>query len=197
MEIGPNTRPVDIFEAWMKEARSNPQIKEPNAMMLATTAADGRLSARVVLCKSWTDLKITFYTNYRSRKGRELEAAPRAAAVFYWDALARQITVSGQVHRTSREVSETYWNSRPRESQLSQYISRQSEACSTREELEKARQKADQEFAGRPIPCPAHWGGYVLEPERIEFWIGRGGRLHDRYEFENRGGRWTFRRLYP
>jgi pyridoxamine 5'-phosphate oxidase len=181
----------------MSEAKSNAQIKEPTAMMLSTIGADGRLNARVVLCKSWTDLHFTFFTNYNSRKGRELDANPKAAAVFYWDAMARQITISGKVHKATREVSEKYWNSRPRDSQLSQYISKQSEACAGREALEQARLKADQEFVGKSIPCPAHWGGYVLEPERVEFWIGRTGRLHDRHEFENRGGRWTYRRLYP
>ncbi len=166
-------------------------------MALATSDASGIIHNRIVLCKSWSEAGLRFYTNYQSRKGLELDGNPQAGAVFYWDPLARQIRVSGAVRKLTRQESQDYWNGRPRESQLSQFISRQSEPLSSREQLQKERDQAEKEFAGREIPCPAHWGGYSLEIKSIEFWLGQPGRLHDRFHFEKSGKAWTFRRLYP
>jgi pyridoxamine 5'-phosphate oxidase len=197
MEIDSNSNPLSVFEEWMREAKANKTIREPTAMALATASDSGDLGIRVVLCKGWSEKGFTFYTNYHSRKGLDLAKNPNAAAVFYWDPLFRQVKIEGACTKTSRAESEAYWSSRPRESQLSQYISRQSQEVSSRDELEKAWADADKRFQGQTIPCPIHWGGYVLEPRAIEFWIGRPGRLHDRFSFEKDAAGWTFRRLCP
>jgi pyridoxamine 5'-phosphate oxidase len=196
LTIGPDSQPLEIFKSWMAEAKQNSQIREATAMSLAT-ASSSHLNARIVLCKDWSAEGFTFFTNYQSRKGLDLQHNPQAAAVFYWDPLFRQICISGTVAQTSRDISENYWNSRARESQLSQYISQQSKSVDSRASLEAAWTRAEAEFKGRPIPCPLHWGGYQLTPQRIEFWVGQAGRLHDRYEFEKANKSWTFRRLYP
>lgn len=191
------TNPIQRFIQWLQEARANPNIKEPTAMALATSDKNQQPHARVVLCKEFSEDGFTFYTNYTSHKGSEIADNAKVAAVFYWDPLARQIRVEGTVTKTSRQNSEQYWNSRPRESQLSQYISQQSQPLRSRAELEDAHKKAQAEFANRPVPCPDQWGGYVIKPSRFEFWIGRSGRLHERYEFEKSSSGWTFRLLYP
>jgi pyridoxamine 5'-phosphate oxidase len=196
MNIGPDSEPFKIFNNWIGEAQNHPGIKEASAMSLATS--DGReLHSRIVLCRGWSEEGFTFFTNYQSRKGLDLAQDAEASAVFYWDPIFRQVCISGTITKTSREVSEKYWNSRARESQLSQYISHQSREVASRAELEAAWTKAETEFAGKPIPRPAHWGGYLLIPRRIEFWIGKPGRLHDRFEFQKSPKGWTFRRLYP
>lgn len=197
MEITARSNPIDIFNHWMDEARAHSGIREPIAMALATEDSEGRLHNRVVLCKSWSENGFTFFTNYLSAKGRDLAHRPFAGAVFYWDPLVRQVRISGPVEKVSRQESEEYWRSRPRDSQLSQYISRQSEEVSSREELERLKALAATEFEGREVPCPEHWGGYLLLPESMEFWIGQPGRLHDRFQFQKSRNAWTFRRLYP
>ena len=197
MEIGPKSQPLQIFDAWMTEAKQNAAIREATAMSLSTLGGDGHLHGRIVLCKEWSDAGFVFFSNYDSKKGLDLQHSPEAAAVFYWDPMARQVNISGTVSRTSREVSENYWNSRPRDSQLSQFTSAQSQEIASREDLERAWLATEKKFAGQNIPCPAHWGGYVLMPDRIEFWTGRPNRLHDRQEFQKSGNHWTFRRLYP
>ena len=181
----------------MEAAKSNPAIKEPTAMSVATASSLANLHLRVVLCKSWSRDGFVFFTNYQSRKGRDLLQNQNAAALFYWDPLFRQVKISGSVQKTSRAESEAYWNSRPRESQLSQYISQQSTPVNGRETLESAWRQAEQKFHLQPIPCPEHWGGYTLSPREIEFWIGRPNRLHDRFIFEKSRENWTFRRLSP
>lgn len=196
MEISKDSDPLQIFSFWMQEAKSNPGIREATAMSLATLG-DGEIHNRVVLCKSWNDSGLQFYTNYRSLKGRELDSNAFAGAVFYWDPMARQIRVSGPVTKLPHSEAEAYWKTRPRESQLSQHLSQQSEPVSSREELQRLWEKADQEFTNREIPCPQHWGGYHLSIKSIEFWVGQPGRLHDRYHFEKSAKAWTFRRLYP
>ena len=197
MDLKPDARPLDIFTAWMAEAKADPAVREATAMTVATQGPGGELHARVVLCKEWTDEGFFFYSNYHSQKGRDLEADPEAAAVFYWDPLFRQVRVVGRARRTSREISERYWNSRPRASQISGFVSHQSAPVASREALTAEWAETERRFAGRPIPCPPHWGGYVLEPRRIEFWFGQPNRLHDRFEFEKTPTNWTFRRLSP
>lgn len=197
MIIEPTSQPIDIFKAWMDEAKKQPGIREATAMAVSTLSGQGQLHSRVVLCKDWTAEGFTFFSNYKSRKGLDLQQNAQASAVFYWDPMFRQVCISGKVSRTSRQVSEEYWNSRPRASQLSQWISRQSQEASSREELERLWQEADHKFTGKQIPCPEHWGGYLLVMDCIEFWLGQANRLHDRYEFQKSGNHWTFRRLYP
>lgn len=166
-------------------------------MAIGTVNAAGEVRTRVVLCKDWSSDGFTFFTNYSSRKGRDLADHPRLGAVFYWDPMARQILISGHVQRVPRSESEAYWRTRPRESQISGYLSKQSEPVDSRKTLEDLWQKTEIEFKDREIPCPENWGGYRIVPDRIEFWLGQPGRLHDRYLFEKSHGGWTFCRLYP
>lgn len=181
----------------MALAKNTPGIREATAMTVTTADSLGNLHSRVVLCKKWSEEGFVFYTNYLSRKGRELDRNSHAALLFYFDPLFRQIKISGTAEKTSREDSEAYWRSRSRESQLSQFVSRQSEAVSSRAELDALWAAAEKQFTGREVPCPAHWGGYLVRPKAIEFWLGRPNRFHDRFEFEKAPAGWTFRRLCP
>ena len=197
MEITAQQDPLKLLQEWVRQAGTHPHIKEPTAMSLATLASDGSLHARVVLCKEISTQGLVFFTNYESRKGVEIAQHPQVSAVFYWDPLFKQVKISGRVSKTAREVSEKYWATRPRESQISQSISHQSQPVPSAEVLHQQWQEAEKRFGNQTIPCPAHWGGYLIQVERIEFWIGQPGRWHDRYEFERDQSRWTFRRLYP
>lgn len=195
-EIGPKSNPLEVFSEWMNLAQTQ-SIREPTAMSVASASPTGELHARIVLCKKWSEEGFVFYTNYDSRKGHDIALNPQVNLLFYWDPLFRQIKISGTAEKGSREDSVAYWRSRPRESQLSQYISRQSQPISSRKELEDLWKKAESRFAGQEVPCPEHWGGYLVRPQKIEFWIGRPNRLHDTFEFEKTNSHWTFRRLSP
>ncbi len=166
-------------------------------MMLATVAADGKASARVVLFKGLHERKLTFYTNYESRKGSELARNPHVALVFWWDKLERQLRVEGRVEKLPREFSERYFHSRPRLSQLAAYTSRQSRAVVTRAELDTRLQQNEKRFDGKEIPLPESWGGYAVTPGYFEFWQGRRGRLHDRLVYQPAGEVWRIERLEP
>lgn len=196
-EPGPHSKPHEVFAEWMALALGAAGIREPTAMVISTLSSANELHSRVVLCKHWSEEGFEFYTNYLSQKGQDVHVHPQAAALFYWDPLFMQVKISGMIEKSSRADSENYWNSRPRESQLSQYVSKQSQPVSSREEMEAARARAEREFAGKDIPCPPHWGGYWLKPKSMEFWIGRPNRFHDRFHFEKHGRDWTFRRLCP
>ncbi len=188
---------VAQFRAWFEEAMSA-GVVEPNAMTLATATPDGRPSARMVLLKGLDERGFSFYTDYESRKGRELEANPHAALVFYWPELHRQVRVTGTVSRVPREESEAYFRSRPLASRLSAWASRQSEPVPSREALEARHREAEERFADGDVPLPDRWGGYVVEPEVIEFWQGRPGRLHDRLRYTRQpDGGWRIERLSP
>jgi pyridoxamine 5'-phosphate oxidase len=190
--------PIRQFTLWLEEAREKSGLPNPNAMTLATAAADGTPSARVVLLKEHGPDGFVFYTNYESDKGRDLAANPRASLVFHWDALGRQVRVRGAVRRVSREESERYFRTRPRSSQLGAWASRQSAPIDGRDELIRAYEEAERRFAGGEAPLPPFWGGYAVAPERIEFWIGRDHRLHDRFVYLRRPeGGWTIQRLSP
>ncbi len=197
MEITAKSKPHELFEAWMKEAEAFGGIREPTAMTVTTASSKGELHSRVVLCKSWPEDGFIFYSNYESLKGLDLAQNSHAAGLFYWDPMFRQVKISGMVEKTSRADSERYWNSRARASQLSQFISHQSQPVGSRAELEKLWAAADLQFKDKPVPCPVHWGGYLLRPQVIEFWVGRENRLHDSFRFEKQGGAWTFDRLCP
>lgn len=169
-----------------------------NAMTLATADRQGRPSVRVVLLKGLDERGFIFYTNYNSRKGRELEENPEAALVFYWRDQERQVCVAGQVSKVSASESEAYFRSRPRGSRIGAWASEQSAVLANREELEEKWNGFEKKFPGEDIPCPAHWGGYVLKPIRIEFWQGRPNRLHDRFRYSRRpDGSWQIERLSP
>lgn len=189
--------PFSLFEQWLNEAKQEPKIKEPTAMTIATRAKDGDLTSRVVLCRGWSQKGFVFYTNYQSLKGQNLEFDPHISALFYWDPLFRQIKISGTAKKIDRADSVAYWNQRPRENQLSQWVSRQSETVASREKLDSLWKAANEEFNGKPIPCPEYWGGFLIEPKSMEFWIGQSNRLHDSFIFKRLNTHWTIARLFP
>jgi pyridoxamine 5'-phosphate oxidase len=168
-----------------------------NAMTLATADKEGRPSARIVLLKGVDDRGFLFYTNYQSRKGRELAENANAALVFYWDEQERQVCVTGTVTRLPESESDAYFASRPRGSRIGAWASDQSRNVTGRPALENKWAETEKEFHGRDIPRPPHWGGYVLQPARIEFWQGRPNRMHDRFCYERKGVGWEITRLCP
>ena len=188
--------PVEQFRRWFDEALEA-DLHEPNAMTVATAAPDGRPSARVVLLKVFDERGFVFYTNYEGRKGRELEENPRAALLFYWGELERQVRIEGTVSRTSEGESDAYYASRPRGSRLGAWASEQSRAVEGREVLEGRARDLEVEYEGREVPRPAFWGGYRVEPEVVEFWQGRESRLHDRISYRRGDGGWEIERLQP
>lgn len=189
--------PFRQFEKWFQEAEAA-KIPEPNALTLATAGRDGRPSARTVLLKGCDGRGFVFYTNYDSRKARELEANPRATLLFPWVAMERQIIVEGAVTRVSREESEAYFHSRPRPSQLAAWASPQSTAVAGRAVLEESYRVVEKKYEGREVPLPPNWGGFRLAPETVEFWQGRRSRLHDRLRYRREtGGDWVIERLAP
>jgi pyridoxamine 5'-phosphate oxidase len=190
--------PLKQFETWMQEALAA-KADEPTAMTLSTATTHGRPSARVVLLKAITPEGFVFYTNYESRKGQQLQENPFAALTFFWPALERQVRVEGSVERVSSAVSDAYFHSRPRGSQLGAWSSPQSQPIPDRTLLENLEREYSAKFQElEVIPRPEHWGGYLVKPERIEFWQGRQNRLHDRllYEVETNGN-WHIQRLAP
>jgi pyridoxamine 5'-phosphate oxidase len=190
--------PLDQFRVWMQEARAA-KLKEPNAMTLSTVGTTGRPSSRIVLLKELAPEGFVFYTNYTSRKGRDMEAVPYVALTFYWGELERQVRVEGVVSRVSREKSERYFSGRPKGSRLGALVSHQSEVLPNREPLERRLAELEREYADTDqVPTPDWWGGYNVAPEAIEFWQGRENRLHDRLLFtRERPPGWQLRRLSP
>ncbi len=191
------TDPIGRFEEWRGLALAT-RHGEPKAVALATVSPDGQPSVRMVILQEASPDGFVFYTNYRSQKSRELAANPRASLVAYWPELGRQVRVSGTVVKTSREETEAYFRSRPREAQLSAWASWQSSVIPDRDVLERRVQKLEARFVGKEVPTPAGWGGYRLLPETIEFWQEREDRLHDRLLYSRKaGGRWKTERLAP
>jgi pyridoxamine 5'-phosphate oxidase len=195
-ELTIDRNPVWLFRHWLDDAIAA-GLKLPEAMTLATATKDGKPSARIVLLKQVDDDGFVFYTNYRSDKARELDNNPQAALVFYWSQFDRQVRVEGTVQRTSAEESQGYFKTRPRESQIGAWASPQSEVISSRTVLDARVTELEQLYCDRDIDCPEHWGGYRVKPDRIEFWKGRLGRLHDRIVYERGDGDWTISRLAP
>ena len=188
--------PLAQFGRWLADAEAGGLV-EPTAMALATVSAEGRPSVRIVLFKGLHQGGFTFYTNYDSRKGQDLAARPEAALTFWWDRLERQVRIEGVVERVPRELSDHYFHSRPRGSQIGAYTSRQSQVLPRREELDTRLAATDARFAGQDIPLPDYWGGYRVVPRSIEFWQGRLNRVHDRLRYVRDGGNWRIERLEP
>ena len=189
--------PFRQFEKWFQEAEAA-KLPEPNAMLLATADADGRPSARTVLLKGLDGRGFVFYTNYESRKGRELADNARAALLFPWISLERQVIVEGPITRVSREEADAYFHSRPRASQIGAWASPQSTVVAGRAVIEESFRTVEKKYEGREIPLPPQWGGFRLSPETVEFWQGRRSRLHDRLRYRREaGGDWTVERLAP
>lgn len=188
--------PLALFGRWLDDALVA-QIHEPNAMALATATSDGQPSVRIVLLKGVDESGLTFFTNYESRKGREIEANPRAAAAMLWHPLQRQVRVEGSVSRIAAADSDAYFHSRPRGSQLGAVASPQSSALDDRAALEALYAEADESYRSGDVPRPDHWGGYRIELESMEFWQGRLDRLHDRLLYQRTGSGWTKLRLAP
>ena len=188
--------PLTLFRIWLEEARAS-GTPEPEAMAVATATPDGAPSVRMVLMKGHDERGIVFFTNYGSRKGDELEQNPRAALLFHWPALGRQVRIEGPVTRVDRAEAEAYARSRPRLSQLSALASPQSRPVPDREWLERRVEELDREHAGGELPVREDWGGYSVEPEAWEFWQHRDNRLHDRQRYERVPDGWTVERLAP
>lgn len=191
------TDPFAQFGRWFAEALSA-DLREPNAMTVATAAADGTPAARIVLLKAWDERGFTFYTNYEGQKGRELAENPRAALLFFWAELERQVRVGGDVVRLTAEESDRYFASRPFGSRLGAIVSPQSQVIPDRETLSARLHDLEAAYAGGEPPRPAGWGGYRVIPTSFEFWQGRPNRLHDRLRYRQDGaGGWVIERLAP
>ncbi|MEI9950659.1 MAG: pyridoxamine 5'-phosphate oxidase [Pseudomonadota bacterium] len=192
--LGPD--PLTVFESWFAEAHAqDPRFAD--AMTLATASPDGRPSARTVLYKGLSDGAVCFVSNYGSNKGQELEQNPRAALVFFWASLNRQVRLEGRVERTPAAWSDRYFAARARSSQIGAWASAQSQVIASRDVLEARLAEAEARFSDQPVPRPSFWGGYRLKPERIEFWLGQNARLHDRYSYRVSSSGWDVERLSP
>jgi pyridoxamine 5'-phosphate oxidase len=184
------------FEAWLA-ATTALGLPEPNAMVVASADSTGRPSARTVLLKNVDASGFVFYTNYESRKASELSINPYASLVFPWHAVGRQVRASGTVSRVERAETEAYWATRPRESQLGAWASAQSQVVADRPTLDEAYERTLRRFGDGEIPAPPHWGGYRIDPDTVEFWQGRTGRLHDRLQYRRTDDGWIVERLNP
>lgn len=188
--------PIVQFDHWMNEA-IRAHISEPHAMHLATCDTQGQPSVRVVLLRKYDAGGFVFYTNYLSAKGQEIASNPKAAINFFWQAIERQVRISGTLSMLSPETSDAYFASRPYDSQLGAWASNQSEVLQSREQLEEKLKQLAKTYAPGNVPRPPHWGGYILQPHKIEFWQGRPGRVHDRILFSRENENWKITRLSP
>ena len=187
--------PIQQFQRWFEQAVAA-QVPEPNAMTLATVDEEGQPSARTVLLKGIDRRGLSFYTNYQSRKGRELAQNPKAALTIFWAGLERQVCLRGTCARLPREESEVYYRSRPLGARLGAWVSSQSTAIPDREFLERRLAEVQTQYGENP-PLPEYWGGFALDPVTVEFWQGRPNRLHDRFRYAREGNGWRVERLSP
>lgn len=191
-----NKNPFKQFEIWFEEAKKI-GLKDPNAMNVASATKSGIPSSRMVLLKAYSEEGFIFYTNYTSRKSGEILDNPIVALNFFWDALERQIRIEGEIKKVEKEVSDAYFNSRSRLSQLGAHASNQSQIIENYEELTDKLNSFDEKYKDTDIPRPDHWGGFIVIPSSIEFWQGHDGRLHDRLKFEKENTNWVLKRLSP
>lgn len=197
MEFHVESDPIKQFDKWWQEALKS-EIPEPNAMTLATASTDGMPSARIVLLKGYDEQGFVFYTNYKSFKAMQLEENPKACLVFFWKELERQVRITGLVKRTSPQLSDEYFLSRPVESQIGAWTSPQSQVIESRDWLDERYLHLTAEYKNVKLHRPPHWGGYVVQPIIVEFWQGRPSRLHDRLQYTiNENGVWKIERLAP
>ncbi|MES2267116.1 MAG: pyridoxamine 5'-phosphate oxidase [Bacteroidota bacterium] len=196
-ETDVNADPIRQFDKWFNEA-INAKVHEPNAMTLATATLDGRPSARIVLLKGFSDDGFKFYTNYLSRKGKEIAKNPLGTLVFFWGDMERQIRIEGTIEKLDKHYSEKYFHSRPKSSQIGAAASPQSQEIDSRDMLEQKMAELEVQYADSEVPKPSYWGGYALKPRYIEFWQGRGSRLHDRIVYKKIDNKnWKIVRLAP
>ena len=188
--------PVSQFKKWYKQAEAS-GVKEPNTMTLASVDSHGQPTIRVVLLKEITDEGLVFYTNFNSRKGKELAQHPKAGVNFYWQLIEQQVRFDGSITKISAEKADKYFSTRPRGSQLGAWVSAQSELIPSRQYLEQELERFTTQFEGQDIPRPPHWGGYLLTPTRVEFWQGGKDRLHDRILYTAKKRAWARCRLAP
>jgi pyridoxamine 5'-phosphate oxidase len=189
--------PYAFFEKWFDEA-VGVEVLDPNAMTIATVDENSKPSVRIVYMRDISDKGLVFYTNYNSKKGRDLRHDPYISANFFWVELDRQIRFTGMVKKVDNEQSDVYFSQRPRESQIGAWASAQSEPILSRDELLSAYKQVEEKYKDMDIPRPPHWGGFIIEPSEIEFWQGRPMRLHDRVVFrKSENGKWTKNRLAP
>lgn len=190
------SNPLNQFKIWYEDAMQSTS-PQPDAMVLATATRNGYPSARIVLFKGMNPRGLRFFTNYLSRKGKELSRNPRAALVFYWPELGRQVRIEGKVKPLSPLESDEYWKSRPKESRIGALASKQSAMIKDRQSIEKQILKLEKKYPGSEVPRPDHWGGYVLIPQYFEFWILGDHRIHDRFSYQLKSGKWKQNRLAP
>ena len=188
--------PFEQFEVWLSEAIAA-NVFEPNAMVLATATKEGKPTSRIVLLRGFDAEGFTFFTNYDSRKGKEIEENPQASLLFFWAEIERQVRIDGIASKASREVSDSYFATRPRASQIGAWISPQSEVIENRGVLETKYLEAARQWEGKVIQRPPNWGGFVVKPEIFEFWQGRESRLHDRLVYTKAEKGWEIKRLAP
>jgi pyridoxamine 5'-phosphate oxidase len=191
-----DSNPLTLFNQWILQA-VEANCNEPNAMTLATSSFDGKPSARVVLLKEVTEQGFTFFTNYESKKGRQIMQNPYGALVFFWPEMERQVRVEGIIRKSSENQSDSYFNTRPEKSKIGAWASPQSQVIPSRKYLDSLKNDFQEEFQGKIISRPPNWGGYILSPNIIEFWQGRANRLHDRLQYSLINNEWIIDRLAP
>ncbi len=188
--------PFKQFDIWFKEAKDI-GLKDPNAMNVASATKDGAPSSRMVLLKSYDEKGFVFYTNYTSRKSQEIIDNPKVALNFFWDALERQVRVEGEISKVGSKISDEYFSSRSRLSQLGAHASNQSQIIQSYDVITNKLSELEKKYEGKKIPRPDHWGGFIIVPKTIEFWQGHEGRIHDRLKFQKENSGWNLVRLSP